>query len=98
MDTVDLNSLRLGSLTFAEEKAAENLPPHIRAVFDAMKDGNWRTLNMIVFKVGGTRPNAAARLRDLRKPQYGGHVVEKKVVRKGVWQYRLLVGEWWLRA
>lgn len=43
-----------------------------------MRDGQWRTTQSV-----------SARLRDLRKPRYGSHPVERRRVSAGVFQYRV---------
>lgn len=47
-------------------------------VASLMRDGQWRTTQSV-----------SARLRDLRKPRYGSHPVERRRVSAGVFQYRV---------
>ena len=59
-------------------------------------DGQWRTLFEIAhqcrYRFGKTDSEAAisARLRDLRKVQYGQHVVERRKRSAGTYEYRCL--------
>lgn len=53
-----------------------------------MRDGQWRTLYEIAHATGCTTQSVSARLRDLRKPRYGSHPVERRRVSAGVFQYR----------
>lgn len=67
------------------------------AVFRAMRDGEWRTLHWISRSASMSsgrhcsEASVSARLRDLRKPQFGSHVVERRHVGDGLWEYRLEV-------
>ena len=64
----------------------------LKDVFELMKDGEWRTLGEIRDAVErGTETSISARLRDLRKSEFGGYDIQKREVRSGLWQYRLLV-------
>lgn len=61
-------------------------------VFDLMRDGRYRTLARIAEVVGGSEAGVSARLRDLRKPQFGAFDVQKRRVAGGIWEYRLIGG------
>lgn len=52
----------------------------------------WEPLWMIVAKAGGSEAGVSARLRDLRKPRFGGYIVERrrKAGCRSVWEYRVL--------
>ena len=70
------------------------LTGQLQRVFDYMQNGGWKTLPQIATKVGGSEAAVSARLRDLRKPKFGGYLVEKRRVGNptdGVWEYRLLL-------
>lgn len=58
-----------------------------------MGDGRWRTLGEIQARTGGAETGVSAKLRDLRKAQFGAHCVESRRrgnPRHGVWEYRLV--------
>lgn len=70
------------------------LTGQILRVFDAMRDGKWRTLGEIAALTGDGEASISAQLRHLRKPRFGGHTVEKSPRGDrslGLWQYRLTV-------
>lgn len=94
---LDVNQVRFGGATFQEDRDGARLFGQLREVFTLMCDGQWRTIEQIALVVNGTEAGISARLRDLRKKRYGGHTVERQYVGKGLWRYRLLVGEWWLK-
>ena len=62
------------------------------AVEELMSDGMWRTLAAIAAHTGASEAGASARLRDLRKRQYGGYVVERKRAKpgSGLYLYRVV--------
>lgn len=62
------------------------------AVEALMADGMWRTLAAIAAHTGASEAGASARLRDLRKQQYGGYTVERKRAKpkSGLYLYRVV--------
>ena len=73
-----LDGLRLGSQLYM--------------VLTIVHDHEWHTIDELVGRCGGTHASISARLRDMRKPKFGGHVVlsrRKGGPERGVWEYRL---------
>lgn len=68
-----------------------------RYVFDVMADGTWRTIQEIQASVEArtgeyfTEPCISARVRDLRKHEYGNHTVERRARTGRLFEYRLEV-------
>jgi hypothetical protein len=62
-------------------------------VFELMKDAKYRTLREVADLTGCLETSASARLRDLRKPKFGGHTVEaRRADCPGlVYEYRVLI-------
>ncbi len=58
-------------------------------VRNLMLDGEWRSLRDIQQTVGGSEAGVSARLRDLRRPEHGGHLVEHRRQDGGLWVYRV---------
>lgn len=54
-----------------------------------MADCEWHTLSELATRCGCSESGASARVRDLRKAKFGGHVIERQRVSGGLWQYRL---------
>jgi len=53
----------------------------------------WRTLEEVAFKTGVPEASVSARLRDLRRPEYGAHAVERRRrgdPKRGLHEYRVL--------
>lgn len=80
--------------TYSHELDGARLKSQLIRVKDLMRDGTWRSLGTIVVRVGGTsEAGVSARLRDLRKPKFGGYLIEKKrlIDAAGTWMYRMLL-------
>lgn len=77
-------------VTYDPDKDYKRLKGQLWRVFQLMSDGKWRTLAELAEEAGGSEASVSARLRDLRKPQYGERQVERQRVTGGLWQYRLV--------
>lgn len=81
------------SSTLAE--AAPRLPRQVDAVRELLKGGRWYTLQALAEALAQrcgvivSLPGVSARLRDLRKPNFGGHTIEKRCLGDGLYEYRL---------
>lgn len=85
-----------GGETYEPERDGERLGRQLLRVKALMLDGEWRTLAEIGEHVGAPEASVSARLRDLRKPKFGGYVVNKRVrgePRSGLHEYRLGSGQ-----
>lgn len=67
------------------------LAGQLQRTYDFMSDGEWHTLNEVADVIDGLETSAGARLRDLRKEQFGGHVIECRLSTRiqGIREYRL---------
>jgi hypothetical protein len=84
---------RADGATFSPVHDGKRLSRQLDRVAAIMSDGVWRTLRGIAVQAGGSEASVSARLRDLRKARFGGHVVERRrrgEPSSGVWEYRLL--------
>jgi hypothetical protein len=62
-------------------------------IFNLMLDGVWRSLQDIEKETGDTSASISAALRNMRKPRFGGHTVNKQNVGSGRWLYQLVTAE-----
>lgn len=76
--------------TFVGNRDGERLSRQLDRVREVMIDGQWRTFADIQLLTGFPAPSISARLRDLRKPRFGGFLIERKYVSKGLFAYRML--------
>lgn len=75
--------------TYESERDAGRLLGQLVRVRSAVSDHQWHTLPELSARCGGTTQAVSARLRDLRKAKHGGHKVERRYVRDGLFEYRL---------
>jgi len=77
--------------TFDQSRDGPRLNRQAQLVFNVVRDGRWRTLHAIAEQTGQPEASVSARLRDLRKPRFGSHSVDRRYIAQGVWEYRLEV-------
>lgn len=76
--------------TFEKPRDGKRLNAQLNSVYWLMRDGKWRTLQLISNETGAPMQSASARLRDLRKTKFLGATVERRFVSKGLFEYRLI--------
>ena len=75
--------------TYEPARDADRLHAQLARVFAALRDSQWHTLTELARATGDPTPSISARLRDLRKAKFGGHVIARRYVDRGLWAYRL---------
>lgn len=78
IDGLDQQALDLGRLTGQALRIAA-----------ALADGRWRTLAELAAETGDPEASVSARLRDLRRPEFGGHRIDRRRLTEGAFAYRL---------
>lgn len=77
--------------TYDEDRDRERLSTLLGRVYEAMHDTDWWTLAELARHTGGSEASVSARLRDLRKPRFGGHTVQRtRTLLGGLYHYRLI--------
>lgn len=66
----------------------------VRVLRSIMRRHGWLTLKAItdllyISGIDMAEQSASARVRDLRKDEYGGHDVRRRYAGNGVWEYRI---------
>lgn len=88
---------RFDGATFTEKDDQERLAvQHVR-IRDLMLDCKWRTLPEIHETLGYPVTSISAQLRHLRKPRFGGFVIEKRhrgPKKWGLYEYRVMPGDY----
>ena len=88
-----------GGVTYEEELDGKRLGKQLEAVrvrlLLASSVGRWLTLAEMERLFSGRYPQASisARLRDLRKPRFGGYIVERRrrlEAERGIFEYRVV--------
>ena len=76
--------------TYDPAKDKTRLNKQYTAVWSLMQDGLYRTLADISEATGFPEASVSARLRDFRKQANGAHKVERRLISRGLHQYRVL--------
>ncbi len=79
--------------TYDPERDHVRLSGQLGRVFKALDDGQWRTLAEIGDLAKAPAQSVSARLRDLRKPRFGGFEVARRHrgdPKAGLWEYQLV--------
>lgn len=82
---------RFDGADYLPKRDDPRLSGQLGRIFALMQDGGWRTLGEIAAMTGDPQPSISAQLRHLRKRRFGSHVVERRHLGRGLYQYRLLV-------
>ena len=77
-------------VTFNVERDGKRLSLQHNRVLAALRDGEWWTLSELSAHTKDPEASVSARLRDLRKPRFGSHVIQREYVRQGLHRYRLV--------
>ncbi len=79
-------------VTYQRSLDFKRLKTLLERVKIVMSDGKWRSLSMLQEAAGGTEASCSARLRDLRKPKFGGYKIERRRSGRkniGLFEYRM---------
>lgn len=79
--------------TYTPALDSARLGAQAQRVLDLMADARWRTLAEISDQTHDPEPSISARLRDLRKPAFGGHIIDRRhrgPAEHGLYEYRLV--------
>ena len=89
-----MNEPRFDGDTYDSKYDLTRLTGQIQRIFEAIKDGNWYTLDEIHKATKDPHASISAQLRNLRKKRFGSHVIEKRYKgnrSNGLWEYSLKI-------
>jgi hypothetical protein len=77
--------------TYEPQRDKVRLNRQLQAVWNVMRDGQWRSLCELATQSGEPEASVSARLRDLRKTRFGAHLVERRrrENQPGTFEYRV---------
>lgn len=84
--------MKFSGPAYDHERDSERLSQQHLRVRELMLDGKWRTLDQISEATGDPPASVSAQLRHLRKERFGGYLVEKRYISRGLFEYRVLPG------
>lgn len=82
---------RFNGPAYEPKRDTERLSNQFDAIFELMKDGVWRTLPEIETATGYPQASISAQLRHARKERFGGHTVNRRHIKNGLFEYQLVV-------
>ncbi len=85
--------MRFNGADYIPERDDVRLTGQILRVWDVVNDNRWHTLKEISDKTGDPEASISAQLRHLRKPRFGGYIVEREYINDGLYRYRVLPKE-----
>jgi hypothetical protein len=77
--------------SFVAEVDGKRLGDQMLNVYRVMADGQWHSLAAIEYVTGYPQASISARIRDLRKPRFGGRTIERQRVGGGLFRYRMVL-------
>ena len=86
--------MTFGGNTFDEKLDGDRLRAQLAAVRAEVSDGQWWTLHRLSLAVDAPEASVSARLRDLRKPKFGGYIVERRRIPNGNGLHMYRVPRW----
>lgn len=90
---LDATDIRFNGPEYIPAVDDKRLTGQILRVFDAMSDGEWRTLGEIQSITGDPQASISAQLRHLRKKRFGEHTVNRRARgdrERGLFEYQLV--------
>lgn len=67
------------------------LTGQVAAVFEVMRDGRWHTMRQIAGQLSIPEQSVSARIRDLRKTEFGSHtIVSERLPGRQGFRYRIV--------
>lgn len=84
---------RFEGRTYDPALDSDRLSTLLRRVYWALRTTDrWLTIRELCEAVGGSETGVSAKLRDLRKAKWGGHVIgsRRRTGQPGCWEYRLM--------
>jgi hypothetical protein len=73
---------------YIQDRDFDRLHRQTKRVFNVVKDGEWRTIQQIARLAECPENSASAQLRHLRKTRFGSHIIERRHVGHGLFEYR----------
>lgn len=83
--------LRFDGADYVATRDNARLTGQLLRIWNVVCDQKWRTLRELADLTGDPEASISAQLRHLRKPRFGGHLVERLHVQGGLYKYRLVI-------
>lgn len=88
---IDESSQPTPAASYDHARDGHRLECQRQRVFDLMSNGEWWSPEQLEAATGYRWASISARTRDFRKARYGGHIVNRRCIGGGCWEYQLVV-------
>ncbi len=85
------HSKEFGGATYDEKRDGSRLKAQLDRVRSVMLRNSWMTLEQLAEQAEAPQASVSARIRDLRKLQFGGYTIEREYVSRGLFKYRIKI-------
>lgn len=82
---------RFNGAEYKHERDSKRLTNQYNDIFNLMADGEFRTLSQIAALTGHHESSISAQLRHMRKERFGSHIVNRRHILNGLFEYQLIV-------
>ena len=86
----DMFNKRFDGADYKDKRDRPRLTGQLKRIWAYMLDGNWYTLRSIAEGVKAPESSVSGQMRNLRKPLFGRHTIEKEKIGGGLYHYRLV--------
>ena len=76
---------------FDASRETDRLSSQFYTILGLMRDGQWRTLHLIAELTNYPESSISAQLRHARKPRFGGHTMNRRHIKNGLYEYQVVV-------
>lgn len=74
---------------YVHERDSIRLSTQLEKIKSYISDGEWYSLDNISAATNSPHSSVSAQLRNMRKPRFGGCIIEKQYMGNGLYHYRL---------
>lgn len=85
------HSREFGGATYNEQRDGSRLKAQLERVRSYLLSHVWVTLREVAEATGDPESSVSARIRDLRKTQFGAYTIDREYVSRGLWRYRIKI-------
>lgn len=85
-----MTNQRFDGVDIIPERDEKRLTLQYLDIFNLMKDGQHRTLKQIHALTSHPESSISAQLRNLRKPRFGSHTINRQYLGNGLYSYQLI--------
>lgn len=89
-ERLQAKEIRFNGSDYSPSKDDVRLTGQILRVFNCLKDGSFWTLKDISEETGDGQASVSSQIRHLKKSRWGSHIIEKRNLGYGLWEYRLV--------